>query len=51
MSAETLGRFARLGLGIWLDIYSQVDPHEEIVALREQLGVRHKGWFSQDPWP
>lgn len=29
-----------LGIGFWFDIYLYDDPHEEMVALREQLGIR-----------
>ena len=29
-----------LGIGFWFDTYSQGDYHEEIVDLREQLGIR-----------
>lgn len=29
-----------LGIGFWFDIYLYGDPHEEMVELREFLGVR-----------
>jgi len=32
-----------LGIGFWFDTYSQGDYHEEMVDLREQLGIRNDG--------
>ena len=32
-----------LGIGFWFASYSFDDPHEEMVELREQLGVRAEG--------
>lgn len=33
-------RTTSLGIGFWFDTYSYGDHHEEIVELREQLGIR-----------
>ena len=36
-------RATELGVGFWFDAYSFGDYHEEIVELREQLGIRREG--------
>ncbi len=37
---ELQRRATALGIGFWFDTYSYGDYHEEIVELREQLGIR-----------
>ena len=40
MSFEIQRRATALGIGFWFDTYSLGDHHEQMVSLREELGVR-----------
>jgi hypothetical protein len=39
-SNESVSKRKDEGIGFWFDTYSYGDHHEEIVELREQLGIR-----------